>query len=121
MAGTILAVAVLCATAVLGASLSRLTASPELYGDPYQAHFNWSGLSGAAGTSLLKELERDRAIDRITVVTGSAITVNHVNVRALGVEAIRGPCCCQPLTVGFRPAVTKSRSAPRPCARPGPT
>ncbi len=43
LAGTILAVAALCATAVLGASLSHLTASPELYGDPFQAFFSWSG------------------------------------------------------------------------------
>ncbi len=91
LAGTILAVAALCATAVLGASLSRLTASPDLYGDPYQAYFNWSGPGGAAGTSLLKELERDRAIGRITLVTASAINVNHVSVQALGVAAIRGP------------------------------
>ena len=43
LAGAILAVAALCATAVLGASLSHLTASPELYGDPFQAFFSWSG------------------------------------------------------------------------------
>lgn len=91
LAGTILAVAALCATAVLGASLSRLTASPELYGDPFQAYFSWSGPGEAAGAGLLTELERDPAIDRITLVSGPAITVNHVSVQALAVAAVRGP------------------------------
>ena len=91
LAGTILAVAALCATAVLGASLSRLTASPELYGDPFQAYFNWSGPGGAAGTGLLTGLKRDPAIDRITLISGSAITVNHVDVQAFATAALRGP------------------------------
>ena len=91
LAGTILAVAALCATAVLGASLSRLTASPDLYGDPFQAYFNWSGPGGAAGTGLLTGLERDQAIDRITLISAAAITVNQVSVQALAAAAPRGP------------------------------
>jgi len=90
LTGTILAVAGLCATAVLGASLSRLTASPELYGDPFQAFFSWSGPGGAAGTGLLTGLERDPAIDRITLISGPTITVNHVGVQALAAAAPRG-------------------------------
>jgi hypothetical protein len=91
LAGTILAVAGLCATAVLGASLSHLTASPELYGDPFQAFFSWSGPGGAAGTGLLTGLERDPAIDRITLISAPAITVNQVSVRGLAAAAPRGP------------------------------
>jgi hypothetical protein len=91
LAGTILAVAGLCATAVLGASLSRLTASPELYGDPFQAFFSWSGPGGAAGTGLLTGLERDPAIDRITLISAPSITVNQVSVRGLAAAAPRGP------------------------------
>jgi hypothetical protein len=91
LAGTILAVAALCATAVLGASLSHLTASPELYGDPFQAFFSWSGPGEAAGTGLLTGLERDPAIDRITLISGPAITVNQVSVRALTAAAPQGP------------------------------
>jgi FtsX-like permease family len=90
LAGTILAVAALCATAVLGASLSHLTASPELYGDPFQAIFSWSGPGEADATSLLTGLERDPAIDRITLVSGPAITVNQVGVQALAAAAPRG-------------------------------
>ncbi|HZC64416.1 MAG TPA: FtsX-like permease family protein [Streptosporangiaceae bacterium] len=91
LAGTILAVAGLCATAVLWASLSRLTASPELYGDPFQAFFSWSGPGGSAGTGLLTGLERDPAIDRITLISAPAITVNQVSVRGLAAAAPRGP------------------------------
>jgi len=91
LVGTTLAVAALCATAVLGASLSRLTASPELYGDPFQASFNWSGPGGTAGSSLLTQLEHDPAISRITLVSGLAISVNQVSVPALAAAAIRGP------------------------------
>jgi hypothetical protein len=91
LAGTILAVAALCATAVLGASLSRLTASPELYGDPFQAFFNWAGPGGTAGTGLLAGLKRDPAIDRITLISAPAITVNQVSVQALAAAVPRGP------------------------------
>jgi hypothetical protein len=91
LAGTVLAVAALCATAVLGASLSHLTASPDLYGDPFQAFFNWSGPGGSAGTGLLTGLQRDPAIDRITLISEPSITVNQVNVLALAAGAVRGP------------------------------
>jgi hypothetical protein len=37
--GTVLAVIALCGTAVFGASLSHLTATPRLYGDPFQINF----------------------------------------------------------------------------------
>jgi hypothetical protein len=91
LAGTILAVAALCATAVLGASLSRLTASPELYGDPFQAYFNLSGAGGAAGSGLLTGLKRDPAIDRITLISAHAITVNQVSVQVLAAATAEGP------------------------------
>ena len=35
--GMVMAVAALCATAVFGASLTRLISSPALYGAPFQA------------------------------------------------------------------------------------
>jgi hypothetical protein len=41
--GMVLAVAALCATAVFGASLTRLISSPALYGVPYQAEFTNEG------------------------------------------------------------------------------
>ncbi len=38
--GTVLAVTALCGTAVFGAGLSHLTATPNLYGDPFQLNFS---------------------------------------------------------------------------------
>ena len=38
--GTVLAVTALCGTAVFGASLSHLTTTPKLYGDPFQLNIS---------------------------------------------------------------------------------
>ena len=69
--GMVLAVAALCATAVFGASLTRLISSPALYGVPFQAEFtNESTGSGSAITgSVLASLRNDHAIERITLAS----------------------------------------------------
>ncbi|HEY7429981.1 MAG TPA: ABC transporter permease [Streptosporangiaceae bacterium] len=90
LVGSVAAVAAVCATAVFGTSLAHLTATPALYGAPFQAYFNASG-PGAPTGGLLDGLRRDRAISRITLVSVPAIAVNHVNVRAIAATAIRGP------------------------------
>jgi hypothetical protein len=91
--GMVMAVAALCATAVFGASLTRLISSPALYGAPFQAEFTNEGTgSGAVLTgALLAGLRRDRAITRITLVTVVEIEVNGQHVRSLAVSAVRGP------------------------------
>jgi hypothetical protein len=90
--GMVLAVAALCATAVFGASLSRLIASPALYGAPFQAEFtnNGTGSGSAITGSVLASLRNDRAIGRITLAAPGAIDVNGRQVRLLAVTAIRG-------------------------------
>ena len=89
--GSVAGVAALCATAVFGSSLAHLTATPALYGAPFQDLFNSSG-PGAVGQDLLiKELEGDRAIGRITLVSVPAVTVNRVDVRAIAATVVRGP------------------------------
>jgi FtsX-like permease family len=75
---------------VFGASLSHLVNSPELYGAPYQAFVNSSGPGATDQASLLAELAREPAIDRITLVSVPAITVNQVGVRAATVTTVRG-------------------------------
>jgi hypothetical protein len=67
--GMVVAVAAVCATAVLGASLTRLISSPALYGVPFQAEFsNEETGSGADITGpVLASLRKDPAIERITV------------------------------------------------------
>jgi hypothetical protein len=91
LVGSVAAVAAVCATAVFGASLAHLTASPALYGAPYQVYFNSSGPGGTSGTGLLNRLDHDHAIDQITLASSPAITVNHVDVRAMTVLATKGP------------------------------
>jgi ABC-type lipoprotein release transport system permease subunit len=91
--GMVLAVAALCATAVFGASLTRLISSPALYGVPFQAEFTNEGTgSGAAITGpVLASLRKDRAIERITVAAVADIDVNGHQVRSLAATAVRGP------------------------------
>jgi hypothetical protein len=91
--GMVLAVAALCATAVFGASLTRLISSPALYGVPFQAEFSNQGTgSGSAITGpVLATLRKDRAIERITVATTAGIDVNGRQVRVVAAAAIRGP------------------------------
>jgi len=91
--GMVLAVAALCATAVFGASLTRLISSPALYGAPFQADFTNPGTeSGSVLTgSLLTSLRQDPAIQQITLVTVAEIDVNGRHVRTLAATAIRGP------------------------------
>jgi hypothetical protein len=93
LAGTIMAVGALCATAVFGASLSHLVASPELYGDPFQAWFTESAGPHDAQIlrgSLLRSLTNDPSIDRVTLAAAPEIAVNHADVRAIAVTAVRG-------------------------------
>ena len=61
--GTVLAVLALSATAVFGASLSNLTTTPKLYGDPFQLNFQ-TRVSGPLPH--LRSLEHNRAVNRIT-------------------------------------------------------
>ena len=91
--GMVLAVAALCATAVFGASLTRLISSPALYGVPFQAEFANEGTgSGSAITGpVLTSLRQDREIERITVATIADIHVNGRQVRMVAATAIRGP------------------------------
>jgi len=88
--GTALAVMALCATAVFGASLSHLTATPALYGTDYQLTF--SNMGGADNpTSEVATLEHDRSITAIMVVTGDEVSINGISVAAVTGKAVRGP------------------------------
>jgi hypothetical protein len=71
--------------------MSHLIASPELYGDPFQAYFNGSGPGAPPVASLLDEFRRDPAIGQVTLMTSAQLSVNQADVRALAVSAARGP------------------------------
>jgi hypothetical protein len=92
--GTVLAVAALSATAVFGASLSHLISSPRLYGSPFQVYFAPDGTDRAPGVikgPLLDSLQRDPAIERITLAAYEEITVNGRHLPAFAVTPVRGP------------------------------
>jgi hypothetical protein len=88
--GTVLAVVALCGTAVFGASLSHLTATPRLYGDPFQLNFDDQN-SGGPYPAVLKSLEHNRAVTGITKgIALNEISVNKVLVGGIAGTAIRG-------------------------------
>jgi len=89
--GSVAGVAALCATAVFGSSLAHLTATPALYGAPFQDVFIGGGPGDLGQDPLISELTGDRAIGQITLVSVPAITVNRVGVRAAAATAVRGP------------------------------
>jgi hypothetical protein len=91
--GMVLAVAALCATAVFGASLTRLISTPALYGVPFQAEFSYQGGGSVDYVTgpVLTSLRQDRAIARITLAAFAVIDVNGHQVRLAAVTAIRGP------------------------------
>jgi hypothetical protein len=91
LTGSVAAVTALCATAVFGASLAHLTATPSLYGAPFQAYFLTSGPGDLAAGGLVPDLERDQAISRITLASTPAIAVGHLSVRAVAATTVRGP------------------------------
>jgi hypothetical protein len=88
--GTVLAVMALCGTAVFGASLSHLTATPTLYGDTFQLNFT-DPTGGRPDPVLLRSLEHDKAVNGITEGIATEISVNQVAVGAIAGTAIRGP------------------------------
>jgi ABC-type lipoprotein release transport system permease subunit len=86
--GTALAVAALCATGVFGASLSNLTATPRLYGAPFQ--LNISNPSGGLSPALLANLEHNKAVSGIMKGFAAPVSVNKVAVGAAAVTPIKG-------------------------------
>jgi FtsX-like permease family len=87
--GTVLAVVALCGTAVFGASLSHLTATPRLYGDPFQLNFS-SPESGQPDPVLLRSLEHNREVTGITEGFAIEMSVNKVAAGGIAGTAIRG-------------------------------
>jgi len=89
--GTALAVVALCATAVFGASLSHLTATPALYGEDYQVLFANNASTGGNPAAEVAYLEHDRAITGIMTGIRDEVSINGVSVFAIAGKAVRGP------------------------------
>jgi len=89
--GTVLAVVALCGTAVFGTSLSHLTATPKLYGDPFELNISNPGGSGQPDQAVLERLLHSDAVTGITQGIGlPAIQIGHVTVGAIAGTTIRG-------------------------------
>jgi hypothetical protein len=89
--GTVLAVVALCGTAVFGASLSHLTATPQLYGDPFELNISNPGGSGRPDQAVLESLLHNDAVTGITQgIALPAIEIDNVTVGAIAGTTIRG-------------------------------
>ena len=89
--GTVLAVIALCGTAVFGTSLTHLTATPALYGDPFQLNLSNPNGGGTPDPALLKSLEHDDTVTGITRgIALPAISIDKVVVGAIAGTPLRG-------------------------------
>jgi hypothetical protein len=89
--GTVLAVAALCCTTVFGASLSHLTSTPRLYGQPFRFWLNSFGGSGPAqADQLVAGLRTQPDVTAITLGTSGSVTVNGIATDAIAGRPVRG-------------------------------
>ncbi len=88
--GAVLAVSVLCGVAVFGSSLTRLTTTPALYGQQFDAWFsvNQTG-SATQNRQMLASLERP-GIRSITEGIAGDVTINGHVVDAVAARGLRG-------------------------------
>ncbi len=97
--GAIVAVVALCATAVFGASLTHLTSTPKLYGQPFQIWFNNLGNGPQGMQPVLQKLEADPSVTAITQGTGgSAVSINGVTTDVIAGDTRRGPELVSPIS-----------------------
>jgi hypothetical protein len=89
--GSALAVMALCATVVFAASLTHLTATPELYGSDYQLGFSSSNGGPGNPTSWVSSLEHDHSITAIMLADTGEVSIKGNDVLALAGRAVRGP------------------------------
>jgi hypothetical protein len=88
--GSVLAVAALCATSIFGASLTHLTTTPALYGQPFDAWLSNSG-PPAGSNAVLANLVHDRTVTGITDGISGDVRINGKIVDALAGQSYRGP------------------------------
>jgi ABC-type lipoprotein release transport system permease subunit len=89
MLGSVLAMGAIAGTAVFGASLSHLTATPALYGDPFQLNFSVNG--GQSPPGLLSELGRDPHVVSVTQGVAVELSIRGHDIGAIAGRSVRGP------------------------------
>jgi ABC-type lipoprotein release transport system permease subunit len=91
LVGAVLAVAVLCGTAVFGASMTHLTSTPAQYGQGFDEWFSVNGTGSVAqADQLLHGLERP-GVAAIEAGVGEDVSINGHVVEALAGRTLRGP------------------------------
>jgi ABC-type lipoprotein release transport system permease subunit len=88
--GVVLGVIALFGTAVFGASLSHLVATPRLYGDPFQLNFSDPNSQGQPSPVLLASLERHSEVTAITEGFAIEVSIHHMTVGGIAGTALRG-------------------------------
>lgn len=98
LVGTALAVTVLCGTAIFSTSLSHLTSTPALYGQPFGAVYgvNQTG-TVAQNEAVLAGFERDKSLSAITIGIGAEVEVNGTTVAGVAGRSLRGPLLFTPV------------------------
>ncbi len=92
LAGSILAVSALCATAVFGSSLAHLVTTPALYGQPFGLYISVNSTgTQAQAERLVDDIERERGVTGITAGLSGDVRINGHTVAALAGQPIRGP------------------------------
>lgn len=91
LVGTAVAVAALCGTAVFGASLGHLVATPPLYGQAFSMWFNSTGTGPDAAAPILAGLHQDPTVRRVTLGVSGAVEINGVATDAIAGQPIQGP------------------------------
>jgi len=90
--GAGLAVTALVATAVFGASLTKLTRTPRLYGRDAQLSLTQGGLTGHQALSFVSAVERYPGVNRVSYgLNGLFVDIRNTAVQALLVRVPRGP------------------------------
>lgn len=89
--GVVLAVAVLCGTAVFADSLNQLTGSPSQYGQGFDAWFSVNPTaSPAKNMAMLKAIEQQPGITGITAGISGPVSIDGKVVDALAGDPLRG-------------------------------
>ena len=91
LVGAVLAVAVLCGAAVFGASLTRLTSTPALYGQDFDAWISANATGTQAATEQLLAAVQRPGITAILAGVSGAVSIDGTLVDALAGQTLRGP------------------------------
>lgn len=99
--GATLGVVALTGTAVFGASLTHLLATPRLYGGIYDLQID--NPDGHI-TSILPALLRDHGIGQISGGVDATVRIRGVEVDTLAEQSYKGPLLAPPIVAGHAPA-----------------